>query len=319
MQTKTNFSVICRLLAMQTVRKVLITGATGMLARKLAAKLTADGVETVALSRSSTPIQGFNAVHTWNPDRGILDENALRNVDAIVHLAGAGIADKKWTDARKQEIINSRVKGTELLSLMLHGIPNRVQIVVSASATGYYGDCGASLKTEIDAAGEGFLAETCQKWENALEKLHAPARRTVILRIGFVIDRQDGALPVMARPVRLFAGAPYGSGKQYLSWIDSSDLIRLFIFAIGNEKLSGIYNAVAPTPVINSEFIKTIGRTLHRPVWPIGIPGTVFRILMGEQADLILQSQYASSGKISDTGFVFEYPDLKSSLKHHLA
>ncbi|MFM7217120.1 MAG: TIGR01777 family oxidoreductase [Bacteroidota bacterium] len=298
--------------------KVLITGATGMLARRIAAALSANGTTVVALSRSSTPLPGYSATFQWNPAKGEIDSRALDGVDAIVHLAGAGIADKKWSAARKKEIIDSRVSGSHVLADALLNQTNQVRTVVNASATGFYGDCKQTLHTESDRPGNGFLAETCIKWEQALERLGAPERRNVILRIGFVIDRADGALPVMARPVRFFVGAPYGTGKQFLSWIDSADLVRLFLFALENQHVSGTYNAVAPTPVSNRDFIRSLGKAMQRPVWPIAVPSFVFRTLLGEQADLILQSQYASSKKILDAGFRFDYPELSGSLHHHL-
>lgn len=303
---------------MNNIKRVLITGASGMIAGKVAEQLQLSGIEVVGLSRSAKKDHRFAASYRWDPEKGYLDPMAFEGVDSIVHLAGAGIADEKWTEKRKREIIESRTKGTAFLAEQLSKIPHQITTIVAASATGFYGNASEQTANESTAAGHGFLAETCMAWENALLQLQNTSTRLVILRIGFVIDRNDGALPVMARPVRLFAGAPYGNGRQYISWIDSHDLARLFLFSITNKSMSGIYNAVAPQPASNRDFVKALGNVLHRPVWPINIPSFVFKTLLGEQSTLVLEGQRVSAEKTLAAGFHFDYPELNKSLQHHL-
>ncbi|MFM2136632.1 MAG: hypothetical protein RL021_2032 [Bacteroidota bacterium] len=297
---------------------ILITGASGMLGRRIARQLCNSGHTVAALSRSPVKDLSFTASFQWDPDQGVMDAHAFEGVDAVVHLAGAGIADRRWTTRRKEELLTSRVRSTAFLKEQLEKVPNRIHAVIAASAVGYYGDTGSRLITEADASGQGFLAETCLKWEAALQSLGNDQRRLVIFRIGFVIDRSDGALPVMARPVRFFAGAPYGDGQQYISWIDSVDLTRLFDYAVVNSEMRGVFNAVAPGVVTNEVFIRTVAGVLHRPVWPIGIPAWLLKVLLGEQSALVLDGQRVSADKVGASGFAFDFPDLTSSLEHHL-
>jgi uncharacterized protein (TIGR01777 family) len=298
--------------------RVLITGASGFLGRKIAARLAASGHTVYGLSRTPVNDPAFRASFLWNPDKEQFDPRCLADTDAIVHLAGAGIADKRWTAARKRELLLSRTTSTTFLARQLSSHPHAVKSVVAASATGYYGDSGVSSVTEQHSPGSGFLAETCVAWEAANHQLAVPGRRLVLLRIGFVIDRSEGALPVMARPVRWMAGAPYGSGNQYVSWIDSQDLARLFGFALVNASMTGVYNAVSPKPVTNRVFIRTIGKVLRKPVWPFAVPSFVFKSLLGEQSELVLDGQNVSADKVLAAGFSFEFPELEAALKHHL-
>jgi uncharacterized protein (TIGR01777 family) len=299
-------------------KRVLITGGSGMIGTRIAQSLSDNGVEAVALSRSTHQTPPFTATFFWNPTTGAFDPKAFDGVDTIIHLAGAGIADKRWTEQRKHEIIESRVRSTQLLAAKLNEIPNNVRSVVAASAVGYYGNSGDERVDETTPPGDDFLAITCVQWEQALRTLETKERRLAIIRIGIVLDAQGGALPVMARPVKLFTGAPYGNGKQYVSWIDSSDLVRIFLFAASHATVSGIYNAVAPEPVTNNQFVKHLGQVLHRPVWPIAVPGFVFKLLLGEQAAMVLGGQQVSCEKLVSAGFQFEFPDVMRSLQHQL-
>ena len=305
-------------MSLTSPKRILITGASGLIGRLVAAALRESGIEAVALGRSAVNAPPFSASFIWNPATGYFDDKALEGVDAIIHLAGAGIADKRWTDKRKQEILESRIASAHLLAAKLKSIPNQVRTIVAASAIGYYGNSGEQEINETSQAGNDFLALTCMQWEQALNELKQSNRRLAILRIGIVLDANGGALPVMARPVKMLAGAPYGNGKQFVSWIDSHDLVQLFLKAVMDENMSGIYNAVAPAPVSNKQFVHAIGKTIHRPVWPIPIPGFIFKIILGEQAEMILGGQYVSSEKVINTGFPFKYPELLQSLQHQL-
>lgn len=289
-----------------------------MLGRRIARQLCNSGHTVTALSRSPVKDPSFTASYHWDPEKEAMDAHAFDGVDAVIHLAGAGIADRRWTPQRKAELLNSRVRSTAFLRQQLDSLPNRIHTVIAASAVGYYGDTGSRLVTETDPSGQGFLAETCLKWEGALQSLGNDLRRLVIFRIGFVIDRSSGALPVMARPVRFFAGAPYGDGQQYISWIDSVDLSRLFDYAIARTDMKGVFNAVAPGAVTNKAFVRALGGVLHRPVWPFGIPGWLLKAILGEQSALVLDGQHVSADKVGANGFRFDFPDLVSSLEHHL-
>jgi len=289
-----------------------------MIARKVAELLKASAHLAFALSRRPVNDPLFAGYFQWDPEKKTFDAAAFSDMDAVIHLAGAGIADTKWTPARKKEIISSRTQSAAFLAEQLRIVPNNIRTIVAASATGFYGNPGQELMHETAAAGKGFLAEACTRWEESLHGLALPNIRLTILRIGFVIDRNGGALPVMARPVRLCVGAPYGSGKQYISWIDSNDLSRLFLHALTDASMKGTYNAVAPDPVTNVAFIKAIGKRLRRPAWPFGIPSAVFKVMLGEQSELVLGGQRVSADKVLAAGFKFEFKTLDDSLKNHL-
>lgn len=300
------------------MNKILITGGSGRIGRRLADELVRNGLQPFLLSRVSAVPAPYAGSYVWDPSTGIFDSDSLSGTDAIFHLAGAGIADQPWSPGRKAEILQSRSQSALLLAKKLKETPNKVKTIIAASAVGYYGDTGEKIIAESDPAGSGFLAETCQAWEEALSHLALPGIRLVIFRIGFVIDRKGGALPEMMRPVKLFAGAPYGTGRQYISWIDIDDLTSLFFHSLYNETMNGVYNAVAPSPITNKEFVQSLGAALHRPVWPFNIPGAIFRMILGEQAQLVLQGQRVSAEKVLSSKFVFRFPKLSDSLLHQL-
>lgn len=295
---------------------VAITGGTGLVGSRAAAMLTEKGHEVRLLSRTRPPF-------LWNPDAGEISQAALDGVDAVVHLAGENIAGR-WTQAKKNAIVESRQRAADLL---LHALQNsgKRPVVVSASAIGYYGDRGEEVLTEDSRPGSGFLAETTALWEKALARFDSAASRSVILRIGVVLDRHLGALPKMALPIRMFAGAPLGSGKQYLSWIHIEDLARLICFAIDRSfeprglktDLNGIYNA-AVAPLTNREMTQKIARAIHRPAFLPAVPEFVLKTMLGEMSALVLESARVSSGKIEAAGFVFRYADIDAALANLL-
>ncbi len=201
--------------------------------------------------------------------------DVLISVDTIVHLAGENIAEKKWTKERKQQIIDSRVLSTLLLYKTIRETPNQVKDIIAASASGYYGDCGDEILTEESPNGYGFLAECCEKWENAVDKGRDLNLRVVKVRTGFILKKGEGGLAAMEKPIRFFAGAALGTGQQWVPWIHIKDIIKIYSFAIAHPEMEGAYNACAPYPVTNRTLTKCIARTLSRPVWPFKVPETV--------------------------------------------
>jgi hypothetical protein len=297
---------------------ILITGGSGLIGNAITRALRAESVPVRWLSRNTRHTPEGVQVYFWDPARGSCDAAALTGVETIVHLAGAGIADARWSPARKQEIIGSRVSAARTLFATLQQPPHRVKTIVAASAIGFYGDRQDEWLDEKSAPGAGFLSETCMEWERELGRFAELGIRLVILRVGFVLSRDGGALPVMKKPVDWFAGAPLGTGGQYLSWIDLDDLVGQFRFAMEHEDLQGIFNAVAPSPVTNRAMIQAMGKVLRRPVWPVPVPGFLLRLLLGEQSVMVTAGQRVSSEKIQQAGFRFRYPDVEASLRHHL-
>ncbi len=248
-----------------------------------------------------------------------MDPNALSGVDTIIHLAGSGIADKWWTSTYKKEIISSRSLSARLLFDTLKKTPGHtVRTFISASGVGYYGDSGAAWVDEMFRAKEDFMGMVCTEWEKAAHEFESLGIRVVIFRTGIVLAKDGGALPELAKPVRLFAGAPLGDGKQYLSWIHIEDLCRIYAFAISNEKLFGTFNAVSPRPGTNKDFTKEVASILNRPVWPFNIPSFLLKMILGEKAAIVLEGQRVSSEKIRLAGFEFLHSDLSKTLKELL-
>ena len=295
-------------------RKVLITGGTGMIGTRLAEMLIDGGYEVALLSR--TPGNNRYPSFRWEPLAGTIDEAAIPYADYIINLAGSSVSDGKWTQERKREILSSRLAGTQLIAQQLHQGQHHVRAFVSASAIGLYGDQGDTLLTEeTPPAPDDFLADVCRQWENAAEYVRQDGIRTAIMRIGIVLSPEGGALVPLARTVKMMAGAPLGSGKQYMSWIHLDDLCRLFIQALEDARYDGLYNAVAPNPVTNKEFTQTLADVLHRPLVLPKVPEFGLKLMMGEMSEIVLASQRVSAEKVLKQGFRFEYPTLKPALE----
>ena len=235
-------------------------------------------------------------------------------------MAGAGIADERWTEERKKEILDSRIDSTSLLFESLKNIGNQVKAVISASAIGYYGfgEVGETFD-ENSKPGSDFLANVTTLWENEVDKISKLKKRIVKIRVGVVLSEKGGALPQMVAPIKLFAGSPVGSGNQMISWIDLDDLCKIFLLAIEDEKMNGPYNAVAPNPVSNETFTKAIGKILNRPIWPIKVPKLLLNIALGEMQVIVTGNSEIKNKRIAEeTNFVYEFPNLEKSLKKHL-
>lgn len=294
---------------------VCITGGTGMIGFALKELLFRKGYELAVLSRSENSLDHAKVYH-WNVQKGQMEVEAIKSANYIVHLAGANIGGARWTDQRKKEIRNSRVESTQLLREELSKLEKKPTAMIAASAIGIYGhNTGGILVDEGRLKpGDDFLATITREWEEELLKIASLGIRVVILRTGLVLSRKGGVLPRLVTPVNFGVGAPVGSGDQYISWIHLEDLCRLYLFAIENEKMQGIYNAVSPHPETNEDFMREIAKTLHKPFFMPNIPSFGLRILFGEMASTILGGNRASSKKIEGMGFEFLYPRLGPAL-----
>jgi len=294
--------------------RILITGGSGLVGTRLSEMLIDQGYEVAHLSRNARQYSHYKTFK-WDIDRGQIDDTVLAYADYIVNLAGASVAEGKWTKDRKREILESRVKGTALLQECLSKTNHHVKAFLSASAIGIYGDTGHHLVTEESQYGDDFLAQVCQQWEAAAWQVHALGIRTCILRLGIVLSNQGGALPQIAKPVTLMAGAPLGSGQQYMSWIHIDDLCRLMIQAIEEPQFQGVYNAVAPNPVTNEEFTRTLAQVMHRPLTGLKVPAMGLKLMLGEMSEVVLEGQRVSANKVMQTGFTFEYQTPQKALE----
>ncbi len=298
--------------------RILITGAGGLVGTALSARLSAQGHSISRLVRR--PANASRGEAYWNPEGGSVDKTGLADLkpEVVVHLAGENIASGRWNETRKRKIRDSRVNGTRALADALAHLENKPKALICASAVGFYGSRGDEPLTEASPPGEGFLAEVCQAWEEGSELAAKAGIRTVNLRIGVILSPEGGALKKMLLPFKLGLGGVIGSGQQYWSWIALDDVVNAFDFAIQNETLRGPVNVVAPDPVTNKEFTKTLGRVLWRPTC-FPLPASTARMLIGEMADaLLLSSARAVPAKLEKAGFKFQYPGLKEALKHLL-
>lgn len=296
--------------------KVLITGGTGLIGKVLSKQLLASGHEVVHLSRTVEGVENGISTYKWDINTMHIDLKAFENIDSIIHLAGAGIADKPWTAERKTEIVESRVKSAELLKQGCIKSNTNLKSYISASAIGWY-PLIISDETfdENSPAGDGFLAEVCKQWEASSELFNDIAENVARLRIGIVLAKDGGALPQMALPVKLFAGAAVGQGTQAMPWIHINDISNMFIHVLENG-LSGTYNAVGPENATNEEFMQTIADVLDKPMFLPNIPEFVLKLIFGGKADLVSKGVRVSSNKIKQTGFSYEYPTLNTALSH---
>jgi uncharacterized protein (TIGR01777 family) len=297
----------------------LVTGGTGLVGSALVPALTADGHSVTLLTRSSKPSGGTAAAgvnfSSWDPAAGKIDAAALEGLEAVVHLAGDGIATGRWTRAKKKQIRDSRVEGTRLLCETLAGLQHRPKVLVSASAIGYYGHRGDSMVDEQTLPGPGFLPEVSDAWERATRPATAAGIRVVNLRIGIVLSRDGGALKKMLLPFQLGLGGIVGHGGQYWSWVSLDDLVGIIRHAVANDSLRGPVNAVAPGSVTNREFTKALGRVLRRPtLFPL--PAVVARVLLGEMADgLLLASARVAPVRLMESGYRFQHPEIEGALR----
>lgn len=292
--------------------RIIVSGSHGLVGTALIKALEADGHEIYRLVRHAP---SSDQEIEWSPDRYSIAISRIEGFDAVFHLAGESIASGRWTDEKKRKIRESRTKGTKLLADALANLSAPPKTLISASATGYYGDRGDEVLTETSPPGEGFLADICVEWEQATEHARAKGVRVVNTRFGIILDKEGGALAKMLTPFRMGIGGRIGDGKQWMSWIALADVIGALQFALKNESMNSPVNFVAPNPVTNAEFTKTLGKVLSRPtIFPI--PEFGVRLAFGEMADaLLLSSQRVEPKGLADAGFRFEHPQLAAALR----
>lgn len=300
--------------------RILITGATGLIGNEIVSLLLQNGVSVHYLTTSKKKIEnqpnykGF----FWNPEQGIIDENCLMGVDAIIHLAGASIS-KRWTKAYKQEIIESRIFSSNVLFKALKENPNQVQQIVSASGTAIYPNSSTVIysenSTDID---DNFLGNVVVKWEESIDKFQLLNIKVCKLRTGIVFSNKGGALVEMLKPIKLGFGSSFGDGKQMQSWIHLHDLATMYFFAVTNS-WEGIFNAVAPYPITNEALTKTIASILNKPLFMPNIPEFAMSLLLGEMHELLFTNKNLSAQKVIATGFAFQYPTAEKALENILS
>lgn len=291
---------------------VLITGANGLIAKELSKQLSPK-YSVRFLTRKKKNDHEFE----WDIVKGTLDERALENVSHIIHLAGAGVAEKRWTDERKKEIISSRVDSARLILRALQKNRQNIRSFISASGINYYGtETTDKIFTEEDMPGNDFLSEVTVLWERAADEFRDQqiAERVVQLRTGVVLSEKEGALKKMLPTIRAGIGSPLGSGKQYMPWIHIRDICSMYRFAMENTEIHGAFNAVAPEHATNRELTQTAAQVLNKPLFMPNVPAFVLKIIFGELSVAVLEGSRASAEKIRNAGFRFEFPHLKPAL-----
>ncbi|MDM1345864.1 TIGR01777 family protein [Myroides marinus] len=293
--------------------RVLITGATGFIGSRICKALISKGIEVNYLTRSLSDEKLIGAKgFLWDPYKEQIDLTCLEGVEVIIHLAGSSIADS-WSTKGKQLIMDSRVIPTAFLVQTLKNNTHEVKRVIGASAIGIYSDINEIQSEDNFTKANNFLGKVVQQWEDGNNAFKELGLMVSLIRIGLVLDMQECALATMVKPVKLWLGAPIGTGKQYYSWIHIKDLVRLFVYVL-EHNLEGIYNAVAPEPLTNREFTKILGQALKRPIWMPAIPEGVIRLALGEKAILVTEGQRVDSSKIRKEGFEFDFNTLKVAL-----
>ena len=297
-------------------QQIIITGASGLVGRRLSRELQEAGAQVIAAVRR--PVQDSAREIHWQPDAGRIDTARIEGVDAVVHLAGENIAGGRWTEAFKQKIRESRLRGTRLVAEAIAGCRAKPQVFVCASAIGYYGDRGDETLSEASAPGSDFLAEVCREWEAACQPARDAGVRVVNVRIGVVLSPEGGALKQMLTPFKLGVGGKVGSGQQYMSWVAIDDVAGAIRFLVAKPQATGPVNVVAPRAVKNVEFTKTLGRVLKRPTI-VPAPAFALRLAFGEMADaLLLSSTRVVPQALTAAGYQFRQPELAAALRHLL-
>ena len=294
------------------MKKVLITGGTGLIGKRLSFLLASRGYEVRILSRNDSSNSVYKTF-VWNVKAQYINDNAFKDLNHIIHLAGAGIADKRWSEKRKKEIINSRVDSTNLLYATVKRLQIPLQSFISASATGFYGSFTTQTTfKETDKAATDFLGKVCRLWEKSIFQFNKEKIRTVAFRTGIVLAKNGGALKKMKTPII----SPLGDGKQYMPWIHIDDLCELYIKAIEDTNFKGAYNAVSTEYQSNISFSIALAKIQKRLFIPIGAPKFILKLIFGEMSTIILNGSKVSASKIKQTGFKFKFETLEDSLKN---
>jgi uncharacterized protein (TIGR01777 family) len=301
------------------MESVIIAGGTGLIGRALSGFLQSRGFEVIILTRkpkehrSNSPGITYAA---WNTDEQSVNEEAFKKARYVINLAGAGVADKPWTEKRKKEIIESRTKASDLLIKAMADIPNQIVSVVSASAIGWYKGKSAGQSVETDPPDSGFLGETCRAWENSILPVQDLGKKLVILRTGIVLSNDGGAFPQFAKPVRYGIAGVLGDGRQIISWIHIEDICRIYLEAMTNPKWSGVYNSVAPNPVSNKTFTLELAKKMKGSFYiQMPVPNFILRIILGDRSEEVLKSSNISANKLKEAGFQFIFPTIESAIQ----
>ena len=293
--------------------EVLITGASGLLGQALQKSFDDKGYEMLLASRKEPEDDRHIQ---WSIDGGFTDPEKLEGVDIVVHLAGENVSGLRWTDEKKKAIHDSRVLGTRNVVDAISKLKKKPKTFIASSAIGFYGERGDEEVVESSAAGDNFLAGVCKEWEAESRRAEDAGIRTVLLRTGIVLSKDGGALATMLLPFKMGVGGVVGSGKQWMSWISLDDEIAVVNYCIENENIRGAVNAVAPNPVTNQEFTKTLGDVLYRPTF-LPLPEFAVSMIFGEMGDaLLLASTKVMPKRLEDAGFKFKYPELKPAIEH---
>ncbi|EPR37512.1 protein of unknown function DUF1731 [Desulfovibrio sp. X2] len=300
--------------------RVVITGGTGLIGRRLTESLLADGAEVVVLTRSVSKVRdlfdGRASAALWDGRTARDWSQLVDGADAVINLAGANIAAGRWTASRKKRILDSRVDAGHAVAEAIRRAKRRPRVLVQASGVGYYGPRGLPPADESDPAGEGFLAEVCKAWEPSTASVEELGVRRVIVRTAAVLAPEGGALQKILPPFRLGLGGELGSGTQGFPWIHIEDEVGAILFLLGRESASGPYNLAAPDPADNAAFTRTLARALGRPAF-LRVPAFALRLLLGEMADgMLLSGQFVSPARLRAEGYVFRHPDLGEALEH---
>ena len=295
--------------------KVAVTGSHGLIGQELVRALSSRGDEIVRLVRSKP---GAGEV-LWDPAGGTIDAGALNGVDAVVHLAGAGIGDRRWTPTHKARILDSRVRGTRLIAETIAGLEKKPEVLISASGIGFYGDRADEVLTEESAKGEDFLAHVVDQWETSAAPAEDAGIRVVKIRTAPVLAKKGGILPKMLLPFRFFVGGRLGSGRQYMSWIALDDEVGAILHLLDSD-ISGPVNLTSPAPVTNAEFTKVLAEVMRRPAF-LAVPAFALKLALGPEMakETVLVSQRALPARLESSGFAFHHPDLEGALSAELA
>lgn len=306
----------------------MITGGTGLIGTAVSDHLLSQGYKVIVLTRNpasagkSHPKKDGKEFAKWDVKRQSIDADAVGKANIVIHLAGAGVVDKRWTRAYKKEIISSRVDSSALIVRAINSMPNNIHTVISASAIGWYGPDkpGQGAFIETDLPDQNFLGTTCQEWEQSIKPVSDAGKRLVIFRFGIVLSKKGGALKEFIRPLKFRLATVIGNGRQMMSWIHITDLSRMMQFAIENSGINGVYNAVSPIPVTNEALTLSLGKAMHGNVFfKTHVPEFIIKLLLGERSVEVLKSATVSSKKVEETGFIFRFPAIEEALNNIVA
>jgi uncharacterized protein (TIGR01777 family) len=298
--------------------KIVITGATGLIGKELCKELISKGDEITIFTgnpfKAKLLIKGAKEYICWNYHKPEEWEDYINEKDAVIHLAGASIAGKRWTESYKRTILESREISTKNLVKAIETAGQKPGLFISSSAVGFYGNAGNEILTEESKNGSDFLSQVCRVWEASAEKVEVQGIRRVSIRTGIALSNKGGAYKRILLPFKLFIGGHIGNGKQWFPWIHIEDLIRIYIYALDNRSINGVVNAVSPYPVLANEFAKCIGKTIHRPSW-FPVPIFALKLFIGKAAESVVASQRVVPKKLLDAGFKFKFEKIEEALQ----